>query len=66
MHDALYEHPDARMTRILSDTAFDLGLNVQQFERDLCDGRYEERIRDDCESGLESGVPGTPTFSYKR
>jgi protein-disulfide isomerase len=37
-------------------------LNLEQFETDIKQGVVEKRIREDRQSGIRSGVNGTPTF----
>jgi predicted DsbA family dithiol-disulfide isomerase len=39
-----------------------IGLDTAQFARDLEDGTYAKKVRDDFRSGVRSGVNGTPTF----
>ena len=39
-----------------------VGLQMQQFTRDLEEHLYLARIEEDMESGERSGVQGTPTF----
>ena len=39
-----------------------IGIEVIKFTRDLTEGRYIERVREDFASGVRSGVNGTPTF----
>ena len=62
MHDMLFEHQDALEVEDLVGYAKSLGLDVQQFARELETGTYEKRVRDDFRSGVRSGVNGTPTF----
>lgn len=62
MHDRIYEHQDALSTRLLSDLAEQLGLDMEKFRSDLEDEGIEEKIDADFESGMMSGVNGTPTF----
>jgi protein-disulfide isomerase len=42
--------------------AGDLGLNMRQFEQDMQSSGLQAVIEADYESGLNSGVTGTPTF----
>ncbi|HTE18841.1 MAG TPA: DsbA family protein, partial [Armatimonadota bacterium] len=42
--------------------AEDLGLDREQFQREMTEGRCAARVGDDVRSGEESGVRGTPTF----
>ena len=62
MHDMLFEHQDALEVEDLAAYAKAIGLDTQKFERDLENGRYAARVRDDFRSGVKSGVNGTPTF----
>jgi formate-nitrite transporter family protein len=62
MHDMLFEHQDALEVEDLVAYAKAIGLDTQQFARDLENGRYATRVRDDFRSGVKSGVNGTPTF----
>jgi protein-disulfide isomerase len=62
MHDMLFEHQDALEVEDLVGYATALGLDTQKFTRDLADGTYAKRVRDDFRSGVKSGVNGTPTF----
>jgi protein-disulfide isomerase len=39
-----------------------LKLDVARFERELRERTYKRRVLEDFESGLQSGVNGTPTF----
>ena len=62
MHDMLFEHQDALEAEDIIGYAKLLGLDVEQFARDLEAGTYAKRVRDDFRSGVRSGVNGTPTF----
>ncbi len=63
MHDFLYEHQD-----LLGDDnsifayAEKLGLDVQRLAKEVMNGVYLNRIREDFNGGIRSGVNGTPTF----
>ena len=62
MHDMLFERQAE-----FSENAFvvfgnDLGLNLHQFKKDLTDETLSERVQMDFESGMRSGVNGTPSF----
>jgi protein-disulfide isomerase len=39
-----------------------LGLDVMKYEQDLSQHKYRSRIEEDFNSGIRSGVNGTPTF----
>jgi protein-disulfide isomerase len=62
MHDMLFEHQDALEAEDLLAYAKSIGLDMQQFARDLADPTYTKRVRDDFRTGVTSGVNGTPTF----
>jgi NhaA family Na+:H+ antiporter len=62
MHDILFSHQSALDYGHLVQYAAELGLDVAQFERDLQDHSYADRVREDFSSGVRSGVNGTPTF----
>jgi protein-disulfide isomerase len=62
MHDHLFEHQDALEPEDLVGYAKRLGLDSARFARDLERDEIEARVRSDFESGVRSGVNGTPTF----
>ena len=62
MHDALYQNsPDLTVDDLLS-YAQDVGLELDRFVQDLRTRRHLQRVQENMESGLRSGVHGTPTF----
>ena len=62
MHDLLFEHQDELEPEDLVGYAAELGLDVEQFTRDLNMSKHAERVRDDVISAEASGARGTPTF----
>jgi protein-disulfide isomerase len=62
MHTALFEHQDALEDERLVQYAADLGLDAARIRRELGSHAFTGRVREDFESGLDSGVRGTPTF----
>jgi protein-disulfide isomerase len=62
MHDTLYENQETLADEHLRGFAEQLGLDMEQFERDMTEHRHEGRVREDFMSGVRSGVGGTPTF----
>jgi Na+/H+ antiporter NhaA len=62
MHDMLLEHQDALEVPDLNGYAGELGLDVEQFEKDLREERGRSRVAEDVDSADLSGVSGTPTF----
>ena len=63
MHDFLYEHQD-----LLGDDtsifayAEEFGLDVQRLTEEVMNSTYLNRIKEDFNGGIRSGVNGTPTF----
>ncbi len=62
MHDLLFEEQAFLKPDILPTWAKKAGLNLKQFENDIRQGVVEKRIKEDRQSGIRSGVNGTPTF----
>ena len=62
MHDRLFAHQDELEAPDLLNHAAALGLDLERFARELGDGTYGQRIRDDVVGAEASGVEGTPTF----
>ncbi|MCK9496083.1 MAG: Na+/H+ antiporter NhaA [Dehalococcoidia bacterium] len=62
MHDLLFRHQDELEFEDLVGYAGDLGLDVEQFTRDLTEESHGDRIREDVASAEAGGARGTPTF----
>jgi len=62
MHDLLFEEQHLLKPEIIPAWAKRIGLNLEQFENDIKQGVVEKRIKEDRQSGIRSGVNGTPTF----
>lgn len=62
MHDLLYSHQDALDEQHLLQYAQHLNLDMDRFRKALQQDTFGAKIRRDVESGLQSGVRGTPTF----
>jgi protein-disulfide isomerase len=63
MHDFLYEHQDTLAdSKVALDFAKRLGLDSERFQRELAKHTHLQRIKEDFNSGIRSGVNGTPTF----
>lgn len=62
MHDAVYENQQQLDDASLVMYAKDLGLNVQQWSEDFEKPEFLQKVEADFESGVRSGVNGTPTF----
>lgn len=62
MHDLIFENQQKLSTDFLMSLAEDLGLDLAQFEEDSQRDAIKNKIEMDFESGVRSGVNGTPTF----
>jgi protein-disulfide isomerase len=62
MHDQLLEHQGALTAKDLIRYAAELGLDIEQFTRDLRNHAGEAKIAADVNSADLSGVSGTPAF----
>jgi protein-disulfide isomerase len=62
MHDHLFTHQAKLADAQLVEGARELGLDAERVRRELADGTYLPRVREDFSSGVRSGVNGTPTF----
>jgi protein-disulfide isomerase len=60
-HDVLYENQAALSDRALTQYAAQLELGGHELQN-AYGGSYDDRIQKDFESGLRSGVNGTPTL----
>lgn len=62
MHDLLFERQDVFEPDVIPLWAQEIGLNLEKFGNDIKQGTIQERIKKDRQSGIRSGVNGTPTF----
>lgn len=62
MHDMLFENQKNLDERHILEYAQELGLDLEKFESDFSNPRYTSKVEEDLESGLRSGVNGTPSF----
>jgi protein-disulfide isomerase len=62
MHDLLYEQQASLTADIIPRWAEKIGLNLDIFGNHIKQGIVEKRIQADRQSGIRSGVNGTPTF----
>jgi protein-disulfide isomerase len=63
-HDKLYLNAPALDYSDLSAYAQQVGLDTNQFERCLSDGRYDARVNEDLSLAESLGLRGTPTFFF--
>ena len=62
MHDLIYEHQDELDENGLVNFAEALDLNIDRFIKDSTSQAVLSKIESDFESGIRSGVNGTPSF----
>ena len=62
MHDSIFHHQHTLADSDLEQFAEAVGLDMQQYARDMAEQRALARIEEDVEGGERSGVQGTPTF----
>ena len=62
LHDLLFVHQDQLEYEDLAGYAADIGLDVEEFLRDLDTEETAARVREDVASAEASGARGTPTF----
>jgi NhaA family Na+:H+ antiporter len=62
MHDWMFEHQQTLEMADLLAHAREAGLNALRFEAEVRQHVYQERVLSDIQSGVRSGVHGTPTF----
>jgi protein-disulfide isomerase len=60
MHALLFEHQNALDTKDLLRYATQLPLDVDRFRRELKEGVYSDRVRQDFRAGVQNGVYRTP------
>ncbi len=61
-HDSIFHHQHTLEDSDLTRFAEAVGLDMEQYARDMMQQRHLPRIEEDVEGGERSGVRGTPTF----
>ncbi len=61
-HDQLFANFNALNDQKIDAIAMELGLNMEQFKRDMRDPNTESSIVRDIQNGQQAGVRGTPTI----
>ncbi len=62
MHDALFENQEALEDEDLITYAEQIGLDARRLATEIEGGAHIGRVREDFDSGVHSGVEGTPTY----
>jgi len=62
MHDLIYENQDQLSNKMLKECVKNLQLDFNKIENDINTGDIQDKIENDFEGGVRSGVNGTPSF----
>jgi protein-disulfide isomerase len=62
MHDLIYRRERALEPALLRRLAKSIGLDLERFDSELAADAHLRHIMEDFQSGVDSGVNGTPTF----
>lgn len=62
MHDIIFENQDSLSNEGLFKMASEAGLDIEKFKEDIQKPELEQKVESDFESGIRSGVNGTPSF----
>jgi protein-disulfide isomerase len=62
MHDSIFEHQRDLSWDALFSYAKALGMDMDRFQKDIQDTIAAAKVESDFESGVRSGVNGTPSF----
>ena len=62
MHDLLFAHQDHLRAADLRRYAEQIGLDMARYTAEMDDQVYLQRVREQLQGGLDSGVRATPTF----
>ncbi|HEX4373109.1 MAG TPA: DsbA family protein [Puia sp.] len=62
MHDIIFENQQRLDDTHLVRYAEKIGLDIKKFETDFEKPEFTEKVESDFESGIHSGVNGTPSF----
>ena len=62
MHDIIFENQRGMSNEALFRMAKQIGLDIEQFSNDIQNDALSDKVEADFESGIRSGVNGTPSF----
>ena len=62
MHDLLFENQLHLKAQSLRQYAQEVELDLERYDYEMSDHVYLQRVQEDIESGIKSGVRSTPTF----
>ena len=61
-HEKIYENQNALSDAKMQEIARQLGLDIEQFNKDLKDAAIQNVINRDLANGQQAGIRGTPTI----
>lgn len=62
MHDALFDNQYRLNGDLFDELAETIGLDLERFQQDSVSDALREKVENDFDSGVRSGVNGTPSF----
>ncbi|KIA90907.1 DSBA oxidoreductase [Pedobacter kyungheensis] len=62
MHDALFDNQYRLNGDLFDELAETIGLDLERFQQDSISDALREKVENDFDSGVRSGVNGTPSF----
>jgi protein-disulfide isomerase len=62
MHDIIFENQEMLDNEGLQQMAGTIGLEIKKFQKDILREELQAKVEADFESGVRSGVNGTPSF----
>lgn len=62
MHDALFDNQYRLNGDLFDELAETIGLDLERFQQDSVSDALREKVEHDFDSGVRSGVNGTPSF----
>ncbi|MNR07899.1 DSBA-like thioredoxin domain protein [compost metagenome] len=62
MHDALFVNQYRLNGDLFDELAETIGLDLEKFQQDSASDALREKVENDFDSGVRSGVNGTPSF----
>lgn len=65
MHDALFANQNKLSPQFYEEKATELGLNIEQFKKDMQSEEVKKIVADDQKQAQELGIQGTPGFLVK-
>lgn len=62
MHDLLFDNQANLSQDVINGLAVELKLDMDKFTKELSDGTYAQKVRDEVSDGVALGINATPTF----